>query len=372
MMTLVGQGRFSDYDFDDALVKRVYEGTDLQDKERLEKAREELRERIMSQNREYEEFVNKILARMSQLYADPRFESVGFTFFNTDIPEAIVLYNKDDDSYAVGVDYGMIAVFQFTFSAFLRAWLNMLGPKGWMQPFLDIFKFQYFGRDEATIARMKSQLSSELRLEHVSPFALPMTFQFVIAHELAHLHLGHFKKNATTRIDVVPSDVASETACVLDREAEFEADAWAAIAVQKMAGRDVIQQMLARHIPSLYLSVLSLVKMLYVPGTSFGKRMEDSHPDAWERAKRLRPKEDGLLLFDEVTSAIGNMFWAIERERRSRSFRRTVRAVKKRIANAEKPVATHKRPWWKFWTLTAPGSGKKFPPVFLAARSLSF
>ena len=66
MIALPEQGRFSDYEYNDALVKRVFESADLRDKERLEKAREVLREQIMSQNRVYEQFVNEFLARMSQ------------------------------------------------------------------------------------------------------------------------------------------------------------------------------------------------------------------------------------------------------------------------------------------------------------------
>src|ERR1700726_2355563 len=92
--------------------------------------------------------------------------------------------------------------FQLHVLSVLRAWLNMLGPKGWMQPFLDIFKFQYFGPDQATQARLRAQLNDEPRVEYASSFALPITFEFLIAHELGHLYLDHFKKSATTTIQV--------------------------------------------------------------------------------------------------------------------------------------------------------------------------
>src|SRR6267378_3329453 len=106
MIALMAQVKFSDYPIEDSLVRKTFKNADLRGK-RLEVARELQKDLLMQQNRAHERFVHEFVSEMAQRYPNSGFERFGFTFFNTNSPEAIVLCDDVDDSYAIGLDYGM-------------------------------------------------------------------------------------------------------------------------------------------------------------------------------------------------------------------------------------------------------------------------
>jgi hypothetical protein len=356
MIALESKGPFSDYPIEDSQVRKMFRNANLTGKGQMDSARDLARDLLMRQNRSHTEAVNEFLKVMAQHYPNSGFERFGFTFFNTNSPVAIVLHHSADDSYAIGLDYGMMSLFAFTFPALLHARLQNLENLTWLTALVDIFQRQFLKPDENAEQREYNRLIQTHYLETPSSFALTMTFQFLIAHELAHTYLGHFKTKEGARVSGVGTGSETEEVCTYSHAQEYEADAWGAAALRQIAGSSPIEQTLARYTPSLYLGIFSLVKMLYVPDTPIGKHLQDSHPDPWDRAQRLLPTDPGEgEPADVMSQAVRDLPRLIATERENPAFQAAALHMKNRFPAAHDAMIrdslrSRKAPWWKFWS----------------------
>jgi hypothetical protein len=356
MLSLQSKGAFSEYPIDDSQVRKMFRNANLQGKGQMDVARKLARDLLMRQHEAHLEAANKFLETIAQHYRNSGFERFGFIFFNTNSPNAIVLHNSKDDSYAIGLDYGMMSLFAFTFPVLLHARLQNLENLTWLTALVDIFQRQYLMAEENAQQREVNRLIQTRYLEAPSSLALTMTLQFLIAHELAHTYLGHSSFKEQTRVSGVGTGNENEEVCTYNHAQEYEADAWGAAALRQIAGSSPIEQTLARYIPCLYLGIFSLVKMFYVPDTPIGKHLQDSHPDPWDRAQRLLPTDvsEGESA-DSICRAVSELPRLIATERENPAFQAAAQHMKMRFPAAHNAMVrdrlhSQKPPWWRFWS----------------------
>ncbi len=361
MFVLEAQEPFARYPIDDELVRRFFKGADLSTKEKMEKAKQLYLKLISKQNQQHEQFVREFLFAMARRYPNSGFETVGFAFFNTDSENAITFHVPQDDSYAIGLDYGMPSIFAFTFPTLLHVKLQGRSNLEWLLALCDIVQRQFYadgrvGEVEArTKERAMKRMIQENYLEKESSQALEMVFKFLIAHELGHIHLGHFKTKKATHLSTVQPGNDNADVSTFDHAAEYEADAFAMQALREIAGDSPIQQTLARHVPSIFFSIFTIAKMLYQPMTPLGRHFNSSHPDSWSRAQRLLPpaSEKGNSS-DPIIRAISDLPEVIATERNTPEFNSATADIQMRIrlmtsAHFAPQSKSAGRSWWKFW-----------------------
>lgn len=329
MRCLDAQETFSDYPFANELTKRL----------------------LLSQSQNHERFVRDFIHTMDTLYPNSGFRRVGFAFFNTDVPNAVTFHVEVDDSYAIGLDYGSVSLFAFTFPTLLYSRLNNLENLEWVTALLDIIQIQLLEDDGSSKQRSMRRLMREHELEAVSSRALEMTFRFVIGHELAHYHLQHFRNKRATRLNTIGTGTPQDRVSTFDPNSEFEADAWAADALLKFARDNPLKHTLARYIPGLMFGVQSLAWAIYEPRTSLGRHVKDSHPDPWQRAQRLLPQnQQAERSPDPVIQAISDLPGVIAQERGNTAFKAAAAHVRGQILSRRQLLVRQHRPWWRFWS----------------------
>jgi hypothetical protein len=349
MRVLDAQEKFADYPFDDVLVRRTFGNKKFRGK-KLEEARQLAKELISNESQHHEAFVRNFLQTMDRLYPGSGFQSLGFTFFNTDVPNAVTIHVESDGSYGVGLDYGSVSIFSFTFPTLLYSRLNNLENLEWVRALLDIIQIQLLGEHEPSRQRSIVRLAREHEIEAPASRALEMAFRFLIAHELGHIKLGHFENKVATRLSSIGTGTDQDKVSIFDHDSEFAADAWAADALRKVANENPLEQTLACYVPGLIFGIQSLAKEIYEPRTPLARHLMNSHPDPWERAKRLFPiNHTAEQSPDPVIRAISDLPKSIATERANPDFNFAAEHVRMTMAAAQLGLLRRVRPWWKFW-----------------------
>ncbi len=337
LIALEAQGRFADYPIEDRLVREAFQGAGELQGERLQAARDLLKDLTTRDNRQHEQFVRQFFTDMGGRYPRSGFDRLGFVFFNTDSPDAIALHDREDDSYAIGLDYGMIGLFAFTFTPLLHSRLRNLENLTWVSALVDIVLLQFHGYREGVQRRSYSRMIEGHYLNEVGSLALQMVVKFVLAHELGHIHLGHFKDQQATRLNALGTGGESEEISTFAHAAEYEADAWAAQVLRQLAGPGAVEVALAHYVPAIYFGIFALAKALYVPRTPLGRHIRDAHPDPWQRAQRLLPTDvPGTGAPDPLASAIGDLLGLIAAEGSNSTFAFAADWLRSRLAGLER------------------------------------
>jgi hypothetical protein len=354
LIALEAQGTFAEYPFDPSQMGASYTRLDSA-VDRGQECRGLDQKQITQQSAEHVTFVRDFLVEMTGRYPGSRFEELGITFFNTDSPNAIVLHDRDDDSYAIGIDYGMIFLFSGVFGTLLHSQLLNMENLNWVLALVDVVLFLFWNQNEGLQQRSHREFLEQRYLQAVSSRALEMTFKFLVAHELGHIYLGHFRDKQSSRLSAVGTGSDRDEISTFDHDAEFAADAWGAKVLREIAGDSPVEQALARYIPSLYFGIYSLASTMYVARTPLGKYVNDTHPDAWVRSQRLLPTDsEPLTSRDSMAQAIADLPRRIAAERDSESFHAAVADMQIRLYAMTQAIspATDARPrrrWWQFW-----------------------
>jgi hypothetical protein len=354
LIALEAQGTFAEYPFDPSQMGRSYtRSASVVDRGQEHRDLEQML--IMRQHAGHVKFVRDFLVEMTGRYPGSRFEELGITFFNTDAPNAVVLHDRDDDSYAIGIDYGMIFLFSGVFGTLLHSQLRNIENLNWVLALVDVVLFLFWNQKEGLQQRSHRQLVEQHYLQAVSSRALEMTFKFLVAHELGHIYLGHFRDKQSSRLSAIGVGSDRDEISTFDHDAEFAADAWSARVLRDIAGDSPVEQALARYIPSLYFGVYSLASTMYVARTPLGKYVSDTHPDAWVRSQRLLPTDcEPLASPDSMAQAIADLPRRIATERESESFHAAVADMQIRLYAMTQGIspgtdAGPRRRWWQFW-----------------------
>ena len=328
MRVLDAQEKFSDYPFADELTKHL----------------------ILEQSRHHEGFVRDFLQTMDRLYPGSGFQHLGFAFFNTDVPNAVTIHVERDGSYAVGLDYGSVSLFSFTFPTLLYSRLYNLENLEWVKALLDIIQIQLLDDHEPSRQRSMERLARQHEIEAPASRALEMAFRFLVAHELGHIQLRHFENRAATRLSSIGTGTDQDLVSTFDHDSEFAADTWAAEALRKVASDNPLEQTLACYVPGLIFGIQSLARAIYVPRTPLARHVMNSHPDPWERAQRLLPpNQQAERSPDPVIRAISDLPGLIAQERENPAFKAAAAHVQRQILSGHHLLVRQHRPWWKFW-----------------------
>jgi hypothetical protein len=241
-----------------------------------------------------EQFVKNFILETAKLYPGSGLERVEFAFLVTDNPNAVVFHEPQDNSFAIGLDHGMFDLFGSVFAAAVHAMERKLENLYWVEAMLDfvIVAFSDYparGLEERVERRTKEMLY----LDGIQALATRIAVRFLIAHELAHIHLGHFTTRRPSNIGSVTGGNATGEISTFDHDSEHEADQWARTAVLQAAAKTHQEVVLSVHVPCIYFIVVALAKTMYSPRIRLGEHMTDSHPDVWERASRLLVKTPG-------------------------------------------------------------------------------
>jgi hypothetical protein len=230
------------------------------------------------------------IAEVAAAFPSAGLQAIDFQFVPTSVPNAFTARVAKDESCAIGLDHGV---------------LGLLHPLMVLAMLAQQFgKFGIFGEGAARlvslffIGRPVDGLEADLRMlgdkyanaddstrQIIDGFGQGVV-DFVIAHELGHVALGHFLRAKAPTL-ASPTD-GPMAVSAFDHEREFEADAWAMEALLLVAGGDVRRLTFAVAAPFLSMTMLSYVARLHEPTTDVGRLLRATHPPERERAARLR------------------------------------------------------------------------------------
>ena len=232
--------------------------------------------------------VRNHIAVLADAVPDTRFPEVEFQFVRG-VPQVFTVHAFKDDSYAIGMDADIVDLLHTLFLAIVASH--------------EVRKFEIFATCAANLVGVYYVRAMPEEVEEGVSLLFDVyrkwpawiytmvdcfrdaAVQFLVSHELGHIHLGHFKEGGAVR--PVP-DSPVELSAFPDHTREFAADEWAATWIFKAAGKDVTLQTLAVVVPFLCFRMLSFVSRLSESGPGLVKVFDDAHPSDAERAVRLR------------------------------------------------------------------------------------
>lgn len=111
---------------------------------------------------------------------------------------------------------------------------------------------------------------------------------FTIAHEVAHIVLGHLDGAHAKTLRVTEDGPLSHASAMDSKDYEIEADVWAAETLLGRARGNFEGQTLALSVPALVFCLSALVAEMTAPiATPIASAIRDTHPPYIERAQRL-------------------------------------------------------------------------------------
>ena len=154
------------------------------------------------------------------------------------------------------------------------------------------------------------------------------SFEFVLAHEVGHVALGHFDtSNAPLRLMLEDDAQPVEVSCFPSHELEHQADAWALEQVRSIAKQNGTTHgaVLSQTAPAGYFAAAELLETVAGPSTTAGQASVRSHPPPWDRVGRLRPEVGparaiaAVPEFDLIMELPDYLHSLVERERMERA-----------------------------------------------------
>jgi hypothetical protein len=310
-------------------------------------------EEMLKREEKPRQFIGNIAHRLNTA----RLNRVDFMFLAGDIPEAVTYYVDNDESYAIGLDHSWIILFSTVFSSLLHARLKGEKSLYWVMSLHDTAVMSFANKSSPEIDnRILKRGQEQLYLQGITKKAEETAEQFLIAHELGHIHLNHFQTKKALRIASTDPDTKEDVISRFEQSAEYEADDWAAHLLEQIAGDDPLEKVLAYHVPSIYLGIVALLNQLYVPrdlsiylgifelkkqlfvplGEQLRQKLMDSHPEPWSRAERLehRIPTDETGPADPLARALADLRRLLARERTYPPFRAAAAKLRARLEEA--------------------------------------
>jgi len=264
------------------------------------------------------------IAEVVAAFPEAVFPHIDFQFVRTGTPNAFATHVAKDDSYAIGLDHGVMNLLHVLFVAAMAAHqvhdFNIFGVSA--ARMVGLF---FLGKpaddleDDVELLHGLYTRSSDSTRSIIDGFA-ETAVRFVIAHELGHVALSHFRQGRASSFQMHPGGMADISA--FDHEREYEADAWAAAALLKIAHNDVRRLTLAGAVPFLCFTIMAFVSRLHEPATELGRLLRSSHPSDELRATRLREFASRRACQVPVTNAL-DLLVKIDRFLRAETTRKT-------------------------------------------------
>lgn len=202
------------------------------------------------------QFVNKFTSAFNNSFVP---NSIPVRVIGTGSMNAITLHAKSDNSFAIGIDVALINKFWEVFAYVLwlddlhvakkdRKWLTLELSEAVLSAFdtkLGRFKKRKGSEFETILSRGISRTCFG-----ISGLMILAMERFVIAHEVAHIILGHFSKEKS-----IPSDDGS--LLLYNHKLEYEADKWASESLDAISLEDEMLQdnevtkVFQKHVPTL-------------------------------------------------------------------------------------------------------------------------
>jgi hypothetical protein len=121
-----------------------------------------------------------------------------------------------------------------------------------------------------------------------TPHLLNTAISFTLAHEVAHIVLGHLEGSHAGKLRLRKDGPQSRVSAMDGVNEELEADAWAAEALFRLAGNDFKKQTLAMSVPALGLCLSAVKRAMTAPATNEIARATDkSHPPEMIRVRQV-------------------------------------------------------------------------------------
>ena len=236
------------------------------------------------------EICRSVIHRVSVARQNPGPAPIAFALVGTESPNAVAIHDANDDSFAIALDPGPVNLFNGVFLAALYALRSGdLPVLAWtLRDFVhSIFLNRIVpGFEECQLRLFKRMGSYQSAFGNVGDTML----RFIVAHEMAHIELGHFRQENTPRMKLLPDAKGEEEISAFDHDREFAADAWAVEHLKSSLPptATVIEAAGLRLLPPVFFAIAGLAQELHPPQTPIGRKLSDSHPSPWERGRRLR------------------------------------------------------------------------------------
>jgi hypothetical protein len=264
-------------------------------------------------------FARKYVSEVAKRYADDeRISRIGVQFIQYRTPNAFAIHVAEDNSFAIGIDPGLYSLFSLLFHAG-----NVSLYRGEADDFIDLLvdlvKLNYLGLSVPGLEERILRLNDTAGVfeQHWANLAAQVGTQFLIGHEIGHIHLNHFDNHQPPRIQMLPDQASEAELAAFDRDLEFEADRWSAGELIR-AAKTVNSHIGSWAMPTVFLTLASLLEDVYPPRDPVGKIQQQTHPPAWERAQALReigraaipggfkrpPEVERLLAFPDTLNSI--------------------------------------------------------------------
>lgn len=221
----------------------------------------------------------------------------------TGSPNAITMYAKEDDSYAVAFDIRAHSLILYlleagcfwisdrqsewefkskVISTAIGASVNLLFAK------------ESPSEEEQEVIKYVHQNTGEV-MQYVTVAMTNAILEFILAHELAHIVLGHFHKGDFKQSALDDAVGEGQHVSLFQHQKEYEADEWAHGAIRKLPNRYFADapipfadlQIMRRLGPSLFWKIWNVALWFYTPEFMLAKELISSHPRPLDRAKRL-------------------------------------------------------------------------------------
>lgn len=209
-----------------------------------------------------------------------------------DSPNAITLFDSNDRSYAIGVD-----------PSFWRAICTLYWDAALCRRANDQRMFLIFATKTVGWFWVGSPTDSTDDYEGFVNFVQENTpdlwhfgrdlvntaIAFTIAHEVAHIVLGHLEGPHATSLRLTDSGPVSLSSALDSEDEEIAADEWAAEALfSHWADNDTKKRALAVSVPALCFCLAAIKSEMVTPATNiFASATANSHPSDMARAQRL-------------------------------------------------------------------------------------
>lgn len=213
---------------------------------------------------------------------------VSFEFVDTQTPNGFAAWHPDDDSHAIGLDPSMWAVFSaLTFAA---GFAEMTKNPAVLIDAARAHAISAFLKganppSEVEEVSLRMHRNAPPILRELESLSESFYVTFLLAHEVAHIELGHLRAADTKRMQFDPASAAIPISA-LDWEKEFAADRWALDAMLRIAAWDNVQRTLAVTLPVIYFDLAALLETMYAPTKDIGRVLRATHPPPRERANR--------------------------------------------------------------------------------------
>jgi hypothetical protein len=212
-------------------------------------------------------------------------------------PNAIVVYVKEDNSYAIGFDFSLFTVFEFILIAGVHVFftaskgkdLREKAVRQYLSVIRDVVTMHFGGEyvphfHEQLLELFRSTKTTQ-DLHHFCQLARIISMNFVLGHEFGHIALDHFGKSQPIRCSELA--IQEPDISTFRHKQEYEADEWGFATLTSLETNALVRSYIA-EVPLIYFSIANIVENLCSPRTAVGKHTSATHPPAQKRLGRLR------------------------------------------------------------------------------------